>query len=217
MERRVKGSAKSISAATSVGRRSFACDVSALLLGALCLPAKGGLAAGRDLAEADRGARARSWFTDTAVTDQDSTRHRFYSDLVAGRAVLINSMFVGCSSACPLLTRHLVSTRALLGDRFGRDIGFLSISVDPLSDTPEVLKRFAQKHGADAPAWRFVTGGREAIALILGRLGLWVDAPNDHKTLLIAGNAGAGRWAKLRPESRPDELVQQLGRFMDAA
>lgn len=175
-----------------------------------------GWSAGAALAQT-RSDKARAWFTDTPLIDQDHRSHAFYSDLLAPRAVLINAAFVGCSSACPLLTQQLVKVREGLGDRFGRDIWFLSITVDPLSDGPDELKRFAQRQGADAPGWRFLTGAPQDVKLVLGRLGLWVDTPDAHQTGLIAGRASGGHWGKLRPDGSPQALVQQLARFLAPA
>ncbi len=164
-----------------------------------------------------RSDKARAWFTDTPLIDQDHRSHAFYSDLLAPRAVLIHAAFVGCSSACPLLTQQLVKVRESLGDRFGRDIWFLSITVDPLSDGPDELKRFAQRQGADGPGWRFLTGTPQDVKLVLGRLGLWADTPDAHQTGLIGGRAAGGHWGKLRPDGSPQALVQQLARFLAPA
>jgi protein SCO1 len=181
---------------------------------ALALGWAGAQPAGGPAARSDK---ARAWFTDTRLTDQDRQTHALYSDLLAPRSVLINAAFVGCSSACPLLTQQLVQTRDALGERFGRDIWFLSITVDPLNDGPDELKQFARRQGADGPGWRFLTGDPKDVQAVLQRLGLWVDRPDDHQTGLIAGNARAGRWGKLRPDASPRALAGQLGRFLDPA
>src|SRR5690606_23993424 len=125
-----------------------------------------------------REARTRQWFTDTRLLDQDGVSHAFYTDLVAPRAVLINAAFAGCGSACPLLTQQLAGVRDLLGARFGRDLWFLSITVDPVGDRPPQLKEFAARHGADGPGWRFLTGEPAAVERVLRRLGLWTDTPD---------------------------------------
>lgn len=161
-----------------------------------------------------RSDRARAWFTETRLVDQDHRSHAFYSDLLAPRTVLVNAAFVGCTAACPLLTQQLVKVREGLGERFGRDIWFLSITVDPLADGPDELKRFAQRQGADVPGWRFLTGRPADVQLVLGRLGLWADTPDAHQTGLIAGRAAGGHWGKLRPDGSPQALVQQLARFL---
>lgn len=196
----------------SFTRRDGLLTWGALLLSACARP--GWAQAG---APEKRAERSRQWFTDTALQDQDGQRHAFYSGLLAPRAVLVNAVFVGCSSACPLLTQHLVRVRDGLGERFGRDIWFLSITVDPLNDGPAELKQFAQRQGADGPGWRFLTGSPVDVEAVTRRLGLWVRDPEAHQTGLIAGHAQSGRWAKLRPDGSPQALVQQLGRFVSGA
>lgn len=188
--------------------------VQALGLG-LALPATR-RATGQDDPATQRGARGKAWFTDTTLVDQDRRTHAFFSELLAPRAVLVHAAFVGCSSACPLLTQQLVQVRDLLGPRFGRDIWFLSITVDPLNDGPNELKRFAQRQGADVPGWRFLGGRPDDVQRVLSRLGLWVDTPDAHQTGLIAGRAAAGHWAKLRPDGSPQAMAQQLQRFLPA-
>ncbi|MCX7901734.1 MAG: SCO family protein [Burkholderiaceae bacterium] len=161
-----------------------------------------------------RAERARRWFTDTPLVDQDGQRHAFYSDLLAPRTVLISAAFVGCSAACPLLTQRLIQVRDALGERFPRDIWFLTITVDPRNDGPAELKRFALRQGADGPGWRFLTGTPERVRLVLSRLGLWTDEPDAHQTTLIVGRAADGHWGKLRPDATAQALVHQIARFL---
>lgn len=203
-----------MSCATNLDRRRLLHAAALTLAAPWCRAAEPPLAANTPEA---RDTRARRWFTDTRMVDQDQRVHAFYSDLVAPRAVLINAVFVGCSSACPLLTQRLVQTRALLGDDFGTRIGFLSITVDPLSDGPAELKRFAQRQGADVAGWHFLTGEPAAVESVLRRLGLWAQTPDAHASTLIAGAARSGRWAKLRPDGTPAALASELRRFIAAA
>jgi protein SCO1 len=161
----------------------------------------------------DPRARAREYFGEHALTDQDGNTRRFYSDLLQGRVVLINVVFTNCPSACPMMTERLKQVRKQLGEDFGRDVYFLSLSVDPARDTPEALKRFAERHRADAPGWRFLVADPQTMKALLGRLGQWSDSPDDHTTLLIAGNASKAHWAKLRPDAPPEQIAAELARL----
>lgn len=160
--------------------------------------------------------RARSYFTDTELVTQNGRKVRFYSDVLAGKVVVINFMFTRCEYACPLMTARLVTLGKELGVRFGRDVEFVSISVDP-RDTPADLAAFAKKHGVPAKGWTFLTGSREAVAGVTGRLGQWVEAPEDHGTLLIAGNTRTRRWQKLRSDSATPALAAQLVELAEEA
>jgi protein SCO1 len=157
--------------------------------------------------------RARAYFGDHVLTDQDGEPHRFYTDLLHGRVVLINVVFTNCPSACPMMTERLKLVRKRLGPEFGEDIHFLSLSVDPARDTPEAMKRFAQRHGVDEPGWRFLVADAKAMQALLSRLGQWTDSPEDHTTLLIAGNAAKAHWAKLRPDASPEQIAAELERL----
>jgi cytochrome oxidase Cu insertion factor (SCO1/SenC/PrrC family) len=152
---------------------------------------------------------ARSYFTDTELLTQDGQRVRFYSDVLQDRAVLINVVFTNCEDACPLITHKLMDVRKLLSDS-GNDIWFVSISNDPERDSPQALKKFAQEQGVDESRWVFLTGGKEAIATVLGRLGQMSRTVEEHSTLLIAGNVAAKRWSKIRPDAPVPAIAERL-------
>jgi cytochrome oxidase Cu insertion factor (SCO1/SenC/PrrC family) len=161
----------------------------------------------------DKQERSRSYFGDDVLVDQDGVSHRFFSDLLSGRVVLINVIFTNCKDACPMQTQRLQSVRRQLGDHFGSEIFFLSLSVDPKRDNPVVLKQFAVKQNADVPGWRFLVAEEAVMAAVLGRLGQWTNNPTNHGTLLIAGNASQAHWLKLRPDSPPERIAADLLRL----
>ena len=69
-------------------------------------------------------------------------------------------IFTSCGTICPPMTIEM----ARLQDEFvAEDVHFVSFSVDPKRDTPEVLTRYADYYGADNNRWSFLTGQKEAI------------------------------------------------------
>jgi len=88
------------------------------------------------------------------LTDQDGKK--FSLDDLKGETVLVNFMFAGCTSICPVQTVGLrrVHNEMQLDPEKDR-IKILSISIAPLGDTPELLKQFAQRFEIDKPSWRF--------------------------------------------------------------
>ena len=160
---------------------------------------------------------ARAYFTDTEVLDQTGNPLRFYSDVLEGRVVVINVMFTSCQDACPLITQALNNVRAQLGERFGKDIFFISISSDPERDSPQALKKFAEKQNADDPGWTFLTGKKENIDFILKRLGQFNPQVEDHSTLLIAGNVPAKRWSKMLPNISPVAIAERIKLLADGS
>jgi protein SCO1/2 len=152
---------------------------------------------------------ARSYFTDTPLRDQDGRELRFYSDVLAGRVVLLNVIYTRCKDACPLITRKLREVRAALGEQAGR-VHFVSLSSDPGHDSPQALKAFAARQGADDPNWTFLTGDKANMDLVLARLGQLSQTPEGHSTLLIAGDVPNKRWSKIRPDAPPTAIAQRL-------
>jgi cytochrome oxidase Cu insertion factor (SCO1/SenC/PrrC family) len=82
---------------------------------------------------------------------------RFYSDLLQGRTVVIDAFFASCKDTCPLMADRFAYLQDKLGDRLGRDVSLISISVDPESDTVPVLKSYAGRVKAKR-GWYFLTG-----------------------------------------------------------
>jgi protein SCO1 len=165
--------------------------------------------------DAREEARARSYFTDTELVTQDGKPVRFYSDLVSGKVVCFSFIFTRCVEACPLIAQKLNRVRAELGDRFGKDVFFVSFSVDPEFDTPLALRRFADKQRALHPGWTFLTGPRGQVQAVLTKLGAWVDEPGDHSTAFIAGNARTRHWIKIRPDASPSAVAETLRQLAD--
>lgn len=159
--------------------------------------------------------KARRYFGDDILVDQNQQRHRFYSDLLAGHVVLINVVFSSCDGACPLQTQTLRKVKNDLGTRFDQEIRFLSLSVDPKNDTPETLKQFARKQGVDEEGWYFLDAEPDTMRKVLKKLGQWTDQPVEHSTLLIAGNTETAHWVKIPPASAPERIVYELTELAD--
>jgi cytochrome oxidase Cu insertion factor (SCO1/SenC/PrrC family) len=146
---------------------------------------------------------------DTTVYDQDGRKLRFYADLVKGKTVAINFIFTTCTTICPPLTATFRRVQQELGDRTGRDIELISISVDPTTDVPERLKSFAAKFNA-RQGWTFVTGSKPEIDLLLAALGAKVANKNDHSPMILIGNEAAGNWTRTYGLASPTTLVKMI-------
>src|SRR4030095_10907987 len=79
----------------------------------------------------EREAKTREFFTDTLLRTESDRTIRFYSDALKDKVVLINFVFTQCGDTCPLITARLVQAKKELGEAFGRDVRFLSVTRDP--------------------------------------------------------------------------------------
>ena len=168
-----------------------------------------GLAPPAKLAELiDQASRnpAAAYFGDIPLVDQDGKTRKLYSDLIRGRTVVIDVMFTGCTGACPVMSRTFAKVQDWLGDRLGKDVYLISISVDPANDTPAKLKEYAAGFKA-RPGWFFLTGKPEDVRAALGKLGQVVETPEAHQNLFLIGNDRTGLWKKAMGLAAPEEIL----------
>ena len=150
---------------------------------------------------------AHKYFTDVVLLNQNGERMRLYSDLLRGKVVIIDSFFATCQGSCLPMNRNLEKVQEALGDRMGKDVNIISISVDPAVDTPASLKEYAKKLHAK-PGWYFLTGDKQNVDLALNKLGQYVNDKQDHLNIFIIGNERTGLWKKAFGLARSDELVK---------
>jgi protein SCO1/2 len=83
---------------------------------------------------------------------------------LAGSVWIAGFIFTRCPDVCPALTARMADLqKALAGPATVRLVSF---SVDPIHDTPEVLRGYAERAGAKGD-WLFLTGSRDEVASLL--------------------------------------------------
>src|SRR3984893_12057128 len=151
-----------------------------------------------------------NYFPNIPLTTQDGKTVHFYDDILKDKKVVINFIYTKCGASCPLETARLAQVQRILGDRMGRDIFFYSFSVDPVRDTPEELKAYAEKFHA-GPGWLFLTGKKADIDTVRKKFGLAARAGQneitDHSTSLMIGNTAAGQWIRDSSLDNPQYLA----------
>jgi len=150
---------------------------------------------------------AHKYFTDVELINQNGEKMRFYSDLIQGKVVIIDSFFATCQGSCLPMNQNLAKVQEALGDRLGKDVYILSISVDPTVDTPPNLKEYAKKLQA-RPGWFFLTGTKENVDFALKKIGQFVDDKQDHLNIFIIGNERTGLWKKAFGLAKSEELIK---------
>ncbi len=184
------------------------------LAAALALPAGSAAEAPSTPTPGGDGSAAEKYFTNTELVDQDGIPRKFYRDLLQKRKVLINFAFTSCSGVCPVMTANLARVQKLLGGRVGKEITMMTITVDPVNDTPAVLKAFAAKHKA-GPGWYFLSGTPANVNAVLKRIGGAVARPSDHSATLLIGDTSTGMWVKSLATERPETIVYLVDHLND--
>jgi protein SCO1/2 len=150
---------------------------------------------------------AQKYFTDVVLLNQDGEKMRLYSDLLKDKVVVIDFFFATCQGSCLPLNRNLQKLQAALGDHVGKDVHFISVSVDPTADTPARLKEYAKKLDAGR-GWYFLTGDKANVDFALRKLGGYVDDKQDHTNVFIIGNERTGLWKKAFGLAKSDDLLK---------
>ena len=160
-------------------------------------------------------AAARNYFPNLVLVNQDNQPMRFYDELLKGKTVLINFMLTHCTGACSPMTANLAKVQKYLGERVGKEVLMISVSVDPEHDTPEALKKYAEGFKVQ-PGWYFLTGTKENVEGVLTKLGGYTDDPQKHSTVLIIGDEATGQWMKVPALAKPSEIADAVAKMLAA-
>jgi protein SCO1/2 len=111
------------------------------------------------------------------LVNQENGRTVF-PDFIKGKFVVMNYIFTNCPDICPLSTNNM----RLIQERLKREkvgnVQFVSLSFDPLHDTPEELSKFAEVRGLDLKNWTFLTGEKKITDAIISKAGV-LAVPGD--------------------------------------
>lgn len=170
--------------------------------------------------------RRSDLFADVPVIDQFGKTHRFRTDLVRGKAVIINTMFTVCRGSCPGTSETLERVRQTMQKTFGGRVTFISLTIDPTQDSQQAMLEYAGRYGAAKPAaentppWLFLTGTPENVETLRRSLGFYdlnkkIDSDiTRHASLLLFGNDHTDRWATSPAGLRDGLLIEPLRRIL---
>lgn len=195
-----------------------------LAAGAMALPAFALSARGSTLLGAKQVAPCKlpksgpmaDYFPNAVVVTHENERALLYDDLLKGKIVTINFLSTR-EEGVDELVDNLVKVQRLLGNRVGRDVFMYSITTDPEYDTPEVLARFAERHGV-GPGWLFLTGEPATMRLLLGSIFV---GPREHARgshagppcaagLVRYGNTVTGSFGSFPAMARPEAIAERF-------
>lgn len=152
---------------------------------------------------------------DTPLQDPDGRLVRIRSDVFGDRVVVINFVFTTCTTVCPASTAVMSQLQERLGARVGREVVLVSLSVDPVRDTPARLKEYAGKSGARA-GWVWLTGRKGDVDQVSRAFGAYTTNPDDHPAMVMVGDARAQVWTRFFGFPAPADLAQQVESLLAA-
>jgi protein SCO1 len=129
---------------------------------------------------------------DFALISQNGAKVTLKS--LRGKVVAVTFIYTWCPDVCPMLTDKMARVQDELGSDFGSQVAFVSITIDPERDTPDVLKEYAEAFDANLAGWSFLTGEPAAVHEVARRYGVAVapaaDGQVDHTLLTTLVDRG---------------------------
>lgn len=151
-------------------------------------------------------------------------------DTTSGKVRLVYYYFASCPDVCPPTTFLLSQVQDILREKgeLGDKVEMISITFDPVTDTPEVITDFATKVGADFDHWTFLRGETSEQMIELAReYGVAVIYDEENKTFyhnnvitLVDGEGNIREWLNASPnleagqkELTADDIYKSLKRL----
>jgi protein SCO1/2 len=162
---------------------------------------------------------ARVTLHDVELVDVEGEAVRFKSSAVDNRIVVVSFIYTSCTTICPVTSAVVADVQdrlaSKLGERFGRDVKLISLTVDPVTDTPERLKDYAASFGRPA-GWLWLTGEKPKVDRVLTGLGAYAADFTSHSGAVLVGDASSGDWTRFFGIPNPSDIVDRVERLLAA-
>lgn len=152
---------------------------------------------------------------DTVLTDHHGKSARLKSETVADRLVLVTFIYTTCTTVCPVQAALFADLQQRLGDRAGREVSLVTLTVDPLRDTPMRLKAYAAQY-KPGPGWSFLTGRKQAVDEALTALGVYTPNFADHPAVVLVGDPRSGDWTRFFGFPGSEEIMAKVEQLQAA-
>lgn len=149
---------------------------------------------------------------DLPLVERDGRSVRFASDVIDGRIAVVIPFYTTCPTSYPILIFSLKRLQEALGERLGKNVVLVAVTVDPRTDTPERLTAYAARQQAQ-PGWFFLTGERADLGTVLWKMGLLLSTNIDehnHIPVTVVGRSG-GPWLRVHGFPSPERLMEVIG------
>ena len=150
---------------------------------------------------------------DVPLVDQDGTALQFADG--RGKPRVVSMFYTSCKYVCPLIIDTVLKTERALPEAERGKLDVLLVSIDPDRDTPDALKRVADKRHLDTPRWRLARTDKTHVRRLAAVLGIQYKQLEDrefsHSSALVLLDAQG------RIVARSDRLGEADPEFVAAA
>lgn len=160
-------------------------------------------------------ATSRIEIPDVQLLTQDGETVGLLDDVIGHKIVVIDFVYTTCTTVCPVLSAILGQLQGRLGDRLGVEVVIISLTVDPLRDTPQRLKAYAAKHHA-LDGWVWLTGDKQAVDGVLKEFGAYTANFEDHPSMMLVGDNQSGEWSRFLGFPDSGKIMQKINEISAA-
>lgn len=139
------------------------------------------------------------------LTNQAGEKIRLDEFLKSSEPYALNYIFTTCTTICPILTASFSHMQRSLGDD-ANDVHFVSITIDPEYDTPEILKAYAEKTRATRN-WTFLTGDFDAVMAAERAFDAYTADKMNHRPTYIIKNSSTEKWIRVEGLTSGSDLA----------
>ena len=154
-------------------------------------------------------------YEDTVLIDQFGKPRKLASEVFGQRIVVLDFAYTTCTTICPVLTALLTKVQNGLGDRLGKEVALVTITVDPARDTPARLREYSAKHGAK-PEWAWLSGSTGTVNEVLRGFGAYAPNFEDHPPQVLVGDPQSGQWTRFFGFADPQAILAKVDELAHA-
>jgi len=155
---------------------------------------------------------------DVLLVNEKGEKIAIRENLFKNKIVVINTIYTTCTSVCPIMGIQFSQLQALLKQRPDtlkdtQDIILISISIDPLNDTPQRLQSWKNKFNG-GPGWTLLTGSQSNIDRLLKATGLFAPDPQEHTPVTLVGSLQNNQWTRLSGLGPAEQIAQLVDKLL---
>ena len=146
-------------------------------------------------------------FPEIPLLTMDGKKTTLEQELDSDKPVMLNFIFTTCTTICPVLSASFYQVQNELGEE-SQEVKMISISIDPEYDTPDKLRRYAERFNA-GPQWQFLTGKVDDIIAIERAFDAYRGAKMSHEPLTFIRAKEAESWVRINGIASAKEILNE--------
>ena len=149
-----------------------------------------------------------------SLLNQFGARVDLREDVIGDRIVAVNFVYTTCTTVCPVISSIFSMVQQHLGERIGKEVALITITVDPTRDTPHRMLTFAKNFNPD-PGWSWLTGDKKSVDKLLLAMGAYTPNFEDHPAMVLIGDESKSEWYRFFGFPAPEAIETRVKELLN--